>query len=153
MPKSCRVKVSTRKYRKRKVFNGDKSKVVNNDAVNIAPVNTINVESNSSVNIEVPFVNNVNNESNLNNSAQSAASLKVLNIDAVTPSKVKTITGYRIIDMTILSGIFNEFQCPVCEHTTLSLIEDAKQKKGLSACLFIKCDKCNYYVKSVKRLT
>ena len=59
MPKSCRVKVSTRKYRKRKVFNGDKSKVVNNDAVNIAPVNTINVESNSSVNIEVPFVNNV----------------------------------------------------------------------------------------------
>ena len=144
MPKSCRVKVSTRKYRKRKVFNGDKSKVVNNDAVNIAPVNAINVESNSSVNIEVPFVNNVNNESNLNNSAQSAASLKVLNIDAVTPSKVKTITGYRIIDMTILSGIFNEFQCPICEHTTLSLIEDAKQKKGLSACLFIKCDKCNY---------
>ena len=106
MPKSCRVKVSTRKYRKRKVFNGDKSKVVNNDTVNIAPVNTINVESNSSVNIEVPFANNVNNESNLNNSAQSAASLKVLNIGAVTLSIVKTITGYRIIDMTILSGIF-----------------------------------------------
>ena len=43
--------------------------------------------------------------------------------------KSSAITGYRIVDMEILSDIFNLLLCPECQSSNLKFVEDQKKKK------------------------
>ena len=61
-----------------------------------------------------------------------------------TPKEKDTISGYRIIDTTILSDVIGMLSCPQCERSTLSLGDRLSKKQGLSSLLFITCLNCKY---------
>ena len=45
--------------------------------------------------------------------------------------KNKAVTGYRIIDCSILSDAISVLSCPTCFQTTLAIIENNSKKRGL----------------------
>ena len=71
----------------------------------------------------------------------TASVSKVVNIDDNEAENVSDeISGYRLIDTTILQCIFNCLACPECfKLETLSLIDINAKKKGLSRYLCLKC--------------
>ena len=75
------------------------------------------------------------------NTSKSASFQKVEHIQS--PRKDNSLSGYRLIDLNILSQIFNVLSCPTCESGSLELHEDSNKKHGLSN-LFLKCSKCEY---------
>ena len=140
MGKTCRVKKCTLHYKKRRGFCRKKLEDV---------VNTWNEGDvvNSSVNIESPLVNNiVNNIVNIDVSNPTNASLE-LDSSTVSSRKVQpivvssssssceSISGYRIIDLEILSNVFTTFLCPSCEKQKMKLSENGSKKKGLVSLL------------------
>ena len=58
--------------------------------------------------------------------------------------KEKKLSGYRIIDMKILSNVFSMLLCPICQCETLVLHEDSSKKHGLCSSLYLKCMKWEY---------
>lgn len=69
---------------------------------------------------------------------------KVQDILTNTPKQTdKNITGYRILDVEIISELFNELYCPACKLEHLKLHEKLIEKKGLSSLLFVYCC-CGY---------
>lgn len=54
------------------------------------------------------------------------------------------ISGYRLVEMSILSNIFKSFACPECYHCELVLQEQKSKKKGFSSYLSVVCSNCNY---------
>ena len=88
---------------------------------------------------------NANNEStNLWNTC-TASEKKIENIQvASTPANKEQITGYRLVDMEILSFIFNELGCPECCKCELYFGETFFKKKGLASCLLLTCKNCCY---------
>lgn len=77
--------------------------------------------------------------------SDSISHTKVLPIDCSTPVKEKKekLTGYRFMDMEILSSVFNTLCCPKCKNDNLTLQEDLSQKKGLACTLILLC-KCGH---------
>lgn len=70
---------------------------------------------------------------------------KVQNIMTNTPKQTdKNITGYRLIDVEILSEAFGELYCPQCKVHHLILHEKLNQKKGLASLLYLNCNSCGY---------
>ena len=96
-----RVKFSTKRHKKRKGFCGRKVVESENKSIN---VNTSENSDSTVVNSESL---NVNNEStNLSNTC-TASEKKIENIQLTsTPANKEQITGYRLVDMEILSFIF-----------------------------------------------
>ena len=96
-----RVKFSTKIHEKRKGFCGRKVVESENKLIN---VNTSENSDSTVVNSESL---NVNNEStNLSNTC-TASEKKIENIQLTsTPANKEQITGYRLVDMEILSFIF-----------------------------------------------
>ena len=137
MGKVCRIKQSTKSYKKRRGFTKKKVEDV---------LNTFNAEDivNSSVNNESTLENNTvnSNASSPENASSSsfnlsnistASSRKVKPIGYSTPSSSQSITGYRIIDVEILNIVFSVFSYPSCGQQNLKLFENHTKKKRLSS--------------------
>ena len=58
--------------------------------------------------------------------------------------KEKKLSGYKVIDMKILSNVFSMLLCPIYQCETLVLHEDSSKKHGLCSSLYLKCMKWEY---------
>ena len=83
-----------------------------------------------------------NGNTSIPNTSKSASFQKVEHIQS--PRKGNSLSGYRLIDLNILSQIFNVLLCPTYESDSLELHEDSNKKHGLSNLLCLKCSKCEY---------
>lgn len=141
MGKACRVKQRTKVGKKRRGFNGWKRNVnnVNNveNNVNNPPDDVYNGVNNE------PTNNSVSNDE-IEISSTSVSSLKVQQLEASTPKKGDTISGYRLIDTSILFDVMSMLRCPDCECLALSLGETLSKKQGLASFLYVKCKNCSY---------
>ena len=68
-------------------------------------------------------------------SAGTISQKKVEEMKPVTPKKYRSITGYRIIDMEILSQLIATLICPICFEHTLILSKDPAKKKRIMHCV------------------
>ena len=134
-----RLKFSTKRHKKRKGFCGRKVVEPENKLIN---VNT-SVNSDSSVVNSESF--NANNEyTNLSNTC-TASEKKIEDIQVTSAlANKEQITGYRLVDMKILSFIFSELGYPECCKCELNLREAFLRKKGLASCLLLTCKNCGY---------
>ena len=133
-----RVKFSTKRHKKRKGFCGRKVVESENKLIN---VNTSENSDSTVVNSESL---NVNNEStNLSNTCTASGKKNrkySINIQLTSsPANKEQITGYRLVDIEILSFIFSELGCLECCKCELNLREKFLKKKGLDSCLLLTC--------------
>ena len=134
-----RVKFSTKRHKKRKEFCGRKVVESENKLINV----------NTTVNSDSSVVNseslNVHNESTNLSNTSTASEKKIENIQ-VTPTLAnkEQITGYRLVNMEIMSFIFSELGCPECCKCEINLGETFLKKKGLASCLLLTCKDCGY---------
>ena len=72
---------------------------------------------------------------------QKTASIsKIEAFETDTPKKTdKVITGYRFVDMEILSTMVSMLCCPLCQSHTLRLHECFVRKMGFASLLTINC--------------
>ena len=54
----------------------------------------------------------------------------------------KTSEGYRFIDLSILSAVFNLLACPECQNTSIELFDDLSRKNGCASSLHLCCMTC-----------
>ena len=141
MGKVCRVKTSTKKYKKRKGFLGT-SKYVNTN-VNNDVNNNVNIEdTHKFFNCSGPGTTNNQNPCHMEDSVVTSVSQKkVLPLKNAIES---IISGYRIMDTVILNSIFGKMKCPVCSSFGLFVTEESAKKKGLASHLSVKCSECAY---------
>ena len=66
-----------------------------------------------------------------------------IQVTSTLANKVQ-ITGYRLVNMKILSFIFSELGCPECCKCELNLIETFLKKMGLASYLWLTCKHCGY---------
>lgn len=52
-------------------------------------------------------------------------------------------TGYRFMDLSILSGIFKTLPCRECKQFTLALSENLQKRKGCASNLELHCQVCS----------
>ena len=126
---------STKVYKKRRGFCRKKiDKVVNVNKESAAVYcESPDVYNNLNFDNSAP-VNNETHEINIDNSANrsTASDKKVEPILASTP--------YRIVDMEVLSSVFDVLACPsFVGRINLKLSEIASMKKGLAPFLFLQC--------------
>ena len=73
----------------------------------------------------------------------TASSSKI--VDIGSESHPDILSGYRLMDVNILDGIFNCLACPECyEVETLHLNDTNAKKKGLARLTYLKCNSCTY---------
>ena len=73
----------------------------------------------------------------------TASSSKILDIGSESHPDI--LSGYRLMDVNILDGIFNCLACPECyEVEALRLNDTNAKKKGLSRLMYLKCNSCTY---------
>ena len=53
-----------------------------------------------------------------------------------------TITGFRFVDMELLSTAFSSMRCAECAHFTLVLSENHLERKGCASSLRVFCKNC-----------
>ena len=106
----------------------------------------------SEINVNNSLVNNVKNNdtsvadaSSINVMDLSSSSQKVKIIEASTQKEKEKISGYRLIDASILSHVFKLVLCPRCSMSTLSLGDKVSKKQGLSSLLRLNCLNCDFY--------
>ena len=56
-------------------------------------------------------------------------------------------TGYRFIDVSILSNVFEQLLCPGCSSASLTLTDNFEKKNGCASFLFIECISCHWNLK------
>ena len=129
--KVCRVKTSTKKYKKRKGFLGT-SKYVNTN-VNNDVNNNLNIEDTFS-SFQLLRTRNYQQPKSLPHRKDRPVTLvsqkKVLPLKNAIES---IISGYIIIDTVILNSIFGEMKYPVCSSFGLFVTEESAKKKGLAS--------------------
>ena len=84
---------------------------------------------------------------------QTSASASARKISTATPvsphvdpskdTKEKAL-GFRFVDMSILSGIFELLPCKECKECNLELLEDSGKRKGCASYLHLVCSTCNW---------
>ena len=74
---------------------------------------------------------------------KSSSAKKLKLIELGSPAKDEKLTGYRLIDLEILSDIFQQLLCPFCKDGYLKLIEKCNLIKGLASYLELYCMKCD----------
>ena len=92
---------------------------------------------------------------------QTASESKIAEIEPSSSSSVSSplISGYRLMDMSILAEVFTLLSCPGCKGVQcLQLSDINEQKKGLARYLEINCTFClfsyNFYTsKQIDSLT
>jgi len=130
----CAKQKSKRAYgKKRKTPNkkGEKRpvKVVHNEVVE----NVVEAAPSQDVNIEPT------------ETVSTASTEKVATIENVE-IKNQAISGFRLIEMSILSTVLSILACLDCKNTdTLVLIDVACKKIGMSSLLKIKCNVCDFF--------
>ena len=73
----------------------------------------------------------------------TASSSKILDIGSESHPDI--LSGYRLMDVNILDGIFNCLTCPECyEVETLHLNDTNATKKGPARLTYLKCNSCTY---------
>ena len=135
-----RVKRSTKYRKKRRGFNRKDTDAVNNVNTNESSANKEVIDVN---NEETFCVNIVNNEENQDGEIPQQRSISSQKVQEIHMSHCKTITGYRVIDMEVLSSIIKDLGYPQCHQEKLAMTENIKQKKGLSSMLVLNCS-CGY---------
>jgi len=75
---------------------------------------------------------------------RSSSSSKIEQLDFPTPTENDKISGYRLIDMHLLSNVIHLLHCPQCETPTLSLGDHITKKQGLASLLYVRCTKCDF---------
>ena len=101
---------------------------------------TLTTTSTESVNI----VNRMSTPPAVNTSTESRRLPvldKIQTILSETPKQHHNISGYRIMDMELLSNVFSIVLCPECEHSSLSLIN------RVSLLLLLQCSRLNCELK------
>ena len=79
-----------------------------------------------------------NSSTNTLTSNSSVSYRKIIPIEVSTPKKnYSNIYGNRIIDVEILSDIFQLLCCPTCHLPQLKLGENISKKKGLASLLYL----------------
>lgn len=58
--------------------------------------------------------------------------------------KDSSITGYRLVDMEILSSVFSSLRCADCGSFSLTLTENRFKRSGCASCLRIFCENCGW---------
>ena len=78
----------------------------------------------------------------------TASSSKTLDIGS--ESHPDLLSGYRLMDVNILDGIFNCLACPECyEVETLHLNDTNAKKKGPARLMYLKCNSCTHVTRWV----
>ena len=73
----------------------------------------------------------------------TASSSKILGIGSESHPDI--LSGYRLMDVNILGGIFYCLTCPECyEVETLHLNDTNAKKKGPARLMYLKCNSCTY---------
>ena len=125
MPLEDRIKQSTIYHRKRKGFCGKKRKI--DEFVDLG---------NQQDGGDVLFLKEMYQ-------MHRFSSQKLQSIDVSTPKQSEPLNGNQIIDIEILSKVFEMLNCPVCDRSHLKLNERMSMKKGLAYLLYVKCE-CGY---------
>ena len=149
MGKICRVKQRTKTHNKRKDFLGVRKDFVNivNTGINLSNINNESIKDNLvNSNVNSTILPKSDNEQILNPQKLSGSSSKVQSIEVTPANKKEDISGNRIIDANILSDVFCELLCPMCEQRSLVFGERHEKKQGLASLLYIKCStrNCKY---------
>ena len=143
MANKDRVKAATKRGRKRK-FKGNQH--TNKNLVVVEEEAT--VTSTTAAAEDAPAVQNKEKEPDAVPSTpkKTVTQKKVEDIITNTPKQSDlNITGYRLLDVEILSSVFAELPCPECKVNDLKIHEKMVDKKGLASLLFIKCSgRCGY---------
>lgn len=155
-PKACsdRVKFSTKRRKKRRfpvhtVNNNDSPTVnnLNNESLLIySPTNDdVHINSNlvAATDVDDKVVTDAVNTENSTNILDISAA-KVCPIQTPKPSQGHNISGYRLIDMTVLDTVFQSFLCPSCKLPSIRLCEDVSKKQGLASYLYVQCSNCEF---------
>lgn len=56
----------------------------------------------------------------------------------------ENVSGFRFVDMAILSGIFELLPCKECQQCNLELLEDTGRRKGCASYLYLACSTCSW---------
>lgn len=64
--------------------------------------------------------------------------------EGVTESNKSNVSGYRFIDMEVLSELFEQMPCKECGEFKLMFAEDSLQRKGCASSLRIACENCGW---------
>ena len=122
------------KYAKKRRYHGkNKRKCVNNDNDNFSETQT-----------------SASNSTDKLAAKSTASSSKVIDVDLPSSNQLNSkptssITGYRLVDMLILSKVFSLLGCPECHDVDcLKLNDNDENKKGLARQLILKCSSCLY---------
>ena len=144
--KKCRVKVRTKSTRKRKGF--CKKKIIDDQEIDLPGDDTSVISNIDDHTVTDGVIGDiVRDDIDMNVTAgSSVSSSKVENIsDSIINNP---ISGYRLIDMELLSSMFSGLLCPECYACTLTLSDVPSKKKGLASLLTIKCSSCGHSVES-----
>ena len=77
---------------------------------------------------------------------QTVCSSKMEDIE-MNENDRESISGFRLIEMSILSKVLSLLACPNCYNTSsLKLIDVADKKKGLSSYLKVYCDTVHLFI-------
>ena len=83
---------------------------------------------------------------------QTVCSSKMEDIE-INENDRESISGFRPIEMSILSKVLSLLACPNCYNTSsLKLIDVADKKKGLSSYLKVYCDTVHLFINSTPLL-
>lgn len=136
MGKVDRVKQRTKYCKKRRGFNGKKKHIEHLlDGIG-SDVGLCSSGENKVPEEAAQFASGANEKDFTSVSASKVESI------SITDSNEKEISGYRIIDMELLKGMFSRYACHECQMFTLCLSESYKDKKGLASSLIVKCLSC-----------
>ena len=87
-----------------------------------------------------------NTDINFDVTAVTTTSTKKLQTIETSDILDQAISGFRLVEMSILSKVLSILACPDCKNTnTLSLVEVSNKKIGLSSLLKIECNVCDYF--------
>ena len=126
-----------RLIRKEKVSWELRKDVINivNTRIGLSNVNSESVKDslvNSDINSTI--LPRSDNEQILNPQKRSTSFSKVQSIEATSANKKEDISGNRIIDANILSGVFCELLCMMRDNVPWFLVKDMKKSKDLHHC-------------------
>lgn len=78
--------------------------------------------------------------------SQSASARKIGASNGSPTSTINEngVSGYRIIDMAILSIMFKMLPCKECFDCELTLVDDITQRMGYASCLALQCKTCGW---------
>ena len=85
------------------------------------------------------------------NYASSASHRKLNSVPSFVEKQPETpqvangyVTGFRLVDLEILSNIFSLLPCPECHQSTITLMENNQNKHGFASQLKVFCENCGW---------